>query len=711
VTDNKGATGTTTRQVTVTVPAGPADTYGKAVYADGPRIYWRLGEVSGTVAEDASGVNSDGTLFAGVTFGRPGALAVSDTAAGFNGSDGFVSSDELFDNPTVYTEEAWFNTTTTSGGKIIGFGRNRTGLSGSYDRHVWMTNAGALVFGTYTGQLNTITSAGGLNDGQWHHVVATQSGNGMKLYVDGVLAGTNPQTQAENYPGHWKVGGDPVWFDSSSNFFAGTIDEVAIYERELSASRIAAHFTAAAPAPNQKPTAKFTVEQTNLAVTADASQSSDSDGTVAGYAWKWGDGVTGTGKSATHTYSQPGTYTVELTVTDNQGATGVSTQEVTVAAANQSPTASFTSAVTNLKVDVNAGASDDPDGTISTYAWKFGDGKTGTGQTTSHTYADPGEYTIELTVTDDDGASDVVTKTVTVTAAPNAKPVAAFTSTTSALTASFNASDSGDTDGTIVSYAWNFGDNTTGTGVTPNHTYGQAGTYDVQLTVTDDDGSTDSVTRQVTVTAPTVLASDSFNRTVTDGWGSANPGGAWTITGGAANFDVANGVGTISTNTGAGPAAYLNGVSARDVDATTQFSYNKPGTGGGVYTSLVVRRIGTSDYRLKFRATGTATTVYLARMVNNVETILATQNIAGVIAANDSVNLRLQAQGTGTTTLRAKVWIKGAAEPAAWTLTATDTTAALQNPGAVGLYNYLSGSATNGPSLLQVADFEARPLP
>jgi hypothetical protein len=66
---------------------------------------------------------------------------------------------------------------------------------------------------------------------------------------------------------------------------------------------------------------------------------------------------------------------------------------------------------------------------------------------------------------------------------------------------------------------------------------------------------------------------------------------------------------------------------------------------------------------------------------------------------------------TGTTTLRARVWIKGAAEPAAWGLTTTDTTAALQNPGADGFYSYLSGSATNSAITLQVADFEARPLP
>ncbi len=103
----------------------------------------------------------------------------------------FVSSNAQFANPTVYSLEAWFKTTTTSGGKIIGFGDVQTGISTNYDRHVYMQNDGRLVFGAWTGVANTITSASAYNDNAWHHVVATQSGNGMKLYVDGELVGTN----------------------------------------------------------------------------------------------------------------------------------------------------------------------------------------------------------------------------------------------------------------------------------------------------------------------------------------------------------------------------------------------------------------------------------------------------------------------------------------------------------------------------------------
>ena len=81
----------------------------------------------------------------------------------------------------------------------------------------------------------------------------------------------------------------------------------------------------------------------------------------------------------------------------------------------------------------------------------------------------------------------------------NQPPVASFSFTTNELTASFDASASKDEDGTIVSYAWNFGDGTTGSGVTTSRTYAAAETYNVTLTVTDNDGATDSQTRSVTV--------------------------------------------------------------------------------------------------------------------------------------------------------------------------------------------------------------------
>ena len=84
----------------------------------------------------------------------------------------------------------------------------------------------------------------------------------MKLYVDGELVGTNPQTAAQDYTGYWRVGGDNTW-GSCSAYFDGTIDEAAVYSYELRADRMPAHFTAGGGVLNQAPTAAFTsnVEQ------------------------------------------------------------------------------------------------------------------------------------------------------------------------------------------------------------------------------------------------------------------------------------------------------------------------------------------------------------------------------------------------------------------------------------------------------------------
>lgn len=288
----------------------------------------------------------------------------------------------------------------------------------------------------------------------------------------------------------------------------------------------------------------------------------------------------------------------------------------------------------------------------------------------------------------------------------NLLPTASFTSSSAGLTASFNGSGSSDPDGSISSYAWNFGDGSTGTGATPSRTYGASGTYTVTLTVTDNGGATASTSSPVTVTAPTpgLIASDAFERSVSGGWGTADTGGAWTHTS-AGSFSVSGGTGNLSMAAGSGPSAYLNGVSAQDVDLLSALRYDKPAT-ATIYSSMVARRIGTSDYRVKVRSASGSTSLDLVRTVSGTETVLASTVVPGfVMTPADTINLRFQAVGSGTTTLRAKVWLNGAAEPAAWTLTTTDTTAALQAPGAVGFYSYLPGSATNAPIVLSIPSF------
>jgi PKD repeat protein len=173
------------------------------------------------------------------------------------------------------------------------------------------------------------------------------------------------------------------------------------------------------PPPNQAPVASFTSSCTNLGCSFDASASSD-DGSIASYAWTFGDGGTATGVTASHTYASANSYTVTLTVTDNLGATGNTSSSVTVTAPpspNPAPVASFTSSCTNLGCSFDATASSD-DGSIASYAWTFGDGGTASGVTASHTYASANSYTVTLTVTDNLGATGSTSSSVTVSAPP-----------------------------------------------------------------------------------------------------------------------------------------------------------------------------------------------------------------------------------------------------------------------------------------------------
>ena len=177
---------------------------------------------------------------------------------------------------------------------------------------------------------------------------------------------------------------------------------------------------------------------------------------------------------------------------------------------NQSPTASFTanpaSGVAPLNVSFNASNSSDSDGVIISYAWDFKDGSTGTGQTINHTFSSTGSYNVKLTVIDNEGATDSTTKIITVTepTTPNQSPTASFTANPASgvapLNVSFNASNSSDSDGVIISYAWDFKDGSTGTGQTINHTFSSTGSYNVKLTVIDNEGATDSTTKIITVT-------------------------------------------------------------------------------------------------------------------------------------------------------------------------------------------------------------------
>jgi PKD repeat protein len=266
---------------------------------------------------------------------------------------------------------------------------------------------------------------------------------------------------------------------------------------------------------NRPPTAVFTESAETVymgqVIYFNASDTYDVDGYIVSYYWDFGDGSNATGVTVEHTYEINGTYTVTLTVTDDDGATN-STSSTKTILWNDSPVAVFTESAetvyTGETITFNATDSYDPDGNITSYFWDFGDGTNATGVIVEHSYADDGNYTVTLTVTDNIGATGTATATKTVL---NRSPVAVFTESAETVytgeTIFFNASDSYDPDGSIVSYFWDFGDGTNATGITAEHTYADDGNYTVTLTVTDDDGASASVSSTKTILNRSPVAS------------------------------------------------------------------------------------------------------------------------------------------------------------------------------------------------------------
>ena len=160
----------------------------------------------------------------------------------------------------------------------------------------------------------------------------------------------------------------------------------------------------------------------NQAINFNASGSTAEPGhRIIDYAWNFGDGSTGSGALTTHAYSQTGTYTVSLKVTDDAGRESTLTQQsVTVGTGNPTADFNFNPSAPRSAQQVTFDASPSqaaPGRTIVSYSWSFGDGGSGTGQTVVHTFttgATPTTYNVLLTVTDSAGRTSSITKPITV---------------------------------------------------------------------------------------------------------------------------------------------------------------------------------------------------------------------------------------------------------------------------------------------------------
>ncbi len=166
-----------------------------------------------------------------------------------------------------------------------------------------------------------------------------------------------------------------------------------------------AHFTASPQQPAVGETIKFT------------SDSRDDNGEIVNWSWTFGDGSMSSQQHPSHSYSSAGTYTVSLTVTDDDGATDTYTMDITSSGTPPTAGFSFTPSQPTAGTAVSFTDLSTDDGSIVTWHWEFGDGNASAAQNPSYTYEKAGTYTVTLTVWDDDGARNTTTRTVTVTKA------------------------------------------------------------------------------------------------------------------------------------------------------------------------------------------------------------------------------------------------------------------------------------------------------
>ncbi|WP_343305615.1 LamG-like jellyroll fold domain-containing protein [Chitinophaga niabensis] len=230
-------------------------------------------------------------------------------AYAFNGTSQYMSTTNAYTNPNNFTISVWFKTATTTGGKIIGFGRERIGSSGQYDRHIYMNNAGQIYFGTYGSGVTVVSSAQAYNDNKWHLATATLSATtGMILYIDGTQVGANVSvTTGEDYTGYWKLGFDNLngWTSQPSSFyFNGSLDDVLIYNRALNSTEVAILYTSPDGAGNNGP----------ACVGSPVSLSATTLG-GATYSWSGPNGFTSSQQNPSFTYSIAGSGVYTLTVT------------------------------------------------------------------------------------------------------------------------------------------------------------------------------------------------------------------------------------------------------------------------------------------------------------------------------------------------------------------------------------------------------------
>jgi PKD repeat protein len=235
----------------------------------------------------------------------------------------------------------------------------------------------------------------------------------------------------------------------------------------------------------------------------DGTQSVGLSGNPLNFSWDFGDGNTGTGAAPSHAYQSSGEYTVTLVVDDGFAPSEPVTTLVDVQLPFADPGAPY-DAIVGEPITLNGSGSVGTSGNPLTYTWDFGDGSTGVGVNPTHTYAEPGVYDITLTV-EDGFLPDTGDTFVIVTQTPVANPGGPYSGVVGSPVSFDGSASVASLPGEQLGYVWDFGDGSTGVGVTPAHTYAAPGNYTVTLTVDDGFGlSEPAITNAVIAAVPNI---------------------------------------------------------------------------------------------------------------------------------------------------------------------------------------------------------------
>ena len=235
-------------------------------------------------------------------------------------------------------------------------------------------------------------------------------------------------------------------------------------------------------------------------------QSQDYDGNIVSWLWDFRDGETSTLQNPTHFYTAPGTYVVQLSITDNDQETVTRTKSITInysGTENIPPVADFTffplDPQPSEEITFDAISSDDPDGYIDwdncQWDWNNDGIYDATGIEAIYSWNEQGDYDVTLQVMDNNGSTNTITKTIHVESGP---PSADFIYSLDHFTVAFT-DQSSDLGGNISVWQWDFGDSSTSTEKNPTHEYQEEGQYTVSLTVIDNDGNSDNIQKTITL--------------------------------------------------------------------------------------------------------------------------------------------------------------------------------------------------------------------